>query len=133
MEFEHRHEERSRCSSDRALAMAICAGGFKKSQHPWQVVSGACNHPEHEGALKAPKRISLRKFFKMIASGAPLANPDQTGAYSEMDELASSLTFPKMRTRDISRSYSTVLYSITAPNPSDASPPRISNSRLDQE
>ena len=95
MEFEHRREERSRCSSNRALAMAICAGGFKKSQHPWQVVSGACNHPEHEGALKAPKRISLRKFFKMIASGAPLANPDQTGAYSEMDETCVVTDIPE--------------------------------------
>jgi hypothetical protein len=37
-------------------------------------------HPtrEHEGALEAPKRISLRKFFKRIASGAPLVDPDET-------------------------------------------------------
>ena len=75
--------------------MAICAGDFKKSQHPWQIVSGACNQPGNEGALEAPKRISLRKFFKRIASGAPLANPDQTRAHSEMDETGVVTDIPE--------------------------------------
>jgi hypothetical protein len=33
--------------------MAICAGGFKKSQSPWQIVSGAHNQ---RGNTKAPLR-----------------------------------------------------------------------------
>jgi hypothetical protein len=53
--------------------MAIFAGDFKKSPAPGEIVSGGV-HPtrKDEGALEAPRRISLRKFFKRIASGAPL-------------------------------------------------------------
>jgi hypothetical protein len=52
IESGHPRKARSHCSSDRALAMAICAGGFKKSQHPWQIVS---TNPEHEGAPQGAK------------------------------------------------------------------------------
>ena len=34
---------------------------------------------KHEGALEGPKRISLRKFFKRIASGAPLVDAESDG------------------------------------------------------
>ena len=76
--------------------MAIFAGDFKRAQRPWQIVSGGV-HPtrKHEGALEAPTRISLRKFSKRIASGAPLTVPDQTSPYSEMDETCIVTDIPE--------------------------------------
>jgi hypothetical protein len=72
-----RRKARSRCSSVRH-------GDLR--WRPWQIVSGPCNQRGDRSALEAPKRISLRKFFKRIASGAPPVDPDQTGSHSEMDE-----------------------------------------------
>jgi hypothetical protein len=57
--------------------MAIFAGDFNKSQRLLPTgVRGVQPTWKHEGALEAPKRISLRKFFKRIASGAPPVDPD---------------------------------------------------------
>jgi len=43
MESGHRRKVRSRCPSDRAFAMAICAGGFKKNQPVAERSSAACH------------------------------------------------------------------------------------------
>jgi hypothetical protein len=104
IESGQRRKARSRCWNERAFAMATCAGGrktrgCKKSQRPWQIVSWPCNQHGERSALEAPRRISLRKFFKRIASGAPPVDPDQTGPHFEMDELAALLIFPEITKR----------------------------------